>query len=528
MDSEPEQEPRRSKRISEKLESQPPPNYASQLRADPSSEDDSESESQTYEETGIEVWKDKYDKEIVTEEQKDEKRGAVLKFFNEATKRDLLAIRSCGEKTANKILDIRPFQNFPDMKSKIESLRGIKKEMLDPESFLAVIRIDYIKSLLKGIEKNPPPKDIVLLEMTGGVTVGPMAEMTEFQKVGLNRLINWYRSATFNGILADESGLGKTIQVISFLAYLREDRLRDIQAAKHPHLIIVSTNSSIAKWKQEFSKWCPNKFKVLCYYGSKDERKIIRQEPDVQLKFDVILTTQAMVTGITADRNFFSNLKFHYVIFAQGRGKWSLKNFEIFKEITASKKLLLTSNDPMQYKNLVEIMPLLYYSKPNSFDGEMNMKRLNNILSMYPSQKYNERNGGFFEDKMVETAKKILKPFVFRRLKSDSNVKNDLRQHPDFPWSIDEACKIFPTLKNVSLDYNKLVSYDLFKDTYKYDILENNPALDPDDNHFEILMKAKWREFKESGTCGGSGRFGNSSLNKDGGEYLHIIWLISI
>ena len=482
MDS--QEEEHQERRVSERIRKQPKKDQG--FYADPSSEDDSESESQTYEKTGIEVWKDKYEKENVTEVQKDEKRGAVLKFFNEATKRDLLAIRSCGEKTANKILDKRPFQNFQDMKSKIESIRGIKKDMLDPEAFLAVIRIDYIKSLLKGIEKNPPPKDIVLLEKTGGVTVGPMAEMTEFQKVGLNRLINWDRSANFNGILADESGLGKTIQVISFLAYLREDRLRDIQDI---HLIIVSTNSSIAKWKQEFSKWCPNKFKVLCYYGSKDERKIKRQEPDVQLKYDVILTTQAMVTGITADRNFFSNLKFHYVIFAQGRGKWPLKNFEIFKEITASKKLLLTSNDPMQYKNLVEIMPLLYYSLPNSFDGEMNMKRLNNILSMYPSQKYNERNGGSFEDKMVETAKKILKPFVFRRLKSDSNVKNDLRQHPDFPWSIDEACKIFPTLKNVSLDYNKLVTYDLFKATYKYDILEKNPGLDPDDNYFEILMQ---------------------------------------
>ena len=270
-----EERPKRriSERIRKNQADNPPPNYA-----DPSSEDDSESESQTYEETGLEVWKDKYDKENVTEVQKDEKRGAVLRFFNEATKRDLLAIRSCGEKTAKKILDKRPFQNFQDMKSKIETIRGIKKEMLDPESFLAVIRIDYIKSLLKGIEKNPSPKDIVLLEKTGGVTVGPMAEMTEFQKKGLNRLINWDQSI-FNGILADESGLGKTIQVISFLAYLKEDRVRDIQAAKLPHLIIVSTNSSIDKWKQEFSKWCPNEFKVLCYHGSKDERKILRQKP---------------------------------------------------------------------------------------------------------------------------------------------------------------------------------------------------------------------------------------------------------
>ena len=48
------------------------------------------------------------------------------------------------------------------MKSKIESLRGIKKEMLDPESFLAVIRIDDIKSLMKRMED--PTKNLKLLQ----------------------------------------------------------------------------------------------------------------------------------------------------------------------------------------------------------------------------------------------------------------------------------------------------------------------------------------------------------------------------
>ena len=145
----------------------------------------------------------------------------------------------------------------------------------------------------------------------------------------------------------------------------------------------------------------------------------------------------------------------------------------------------------------------------------MNLLRLRNILLMYPSPKLNERNDGSFEDGLVKTAKRIVEPFLLRRLKS--NVKNELR---DFPWSIVDACNLFPPLKNVSLDYNKLVSYELFKDTYQSDIREKNPDIPESDDCLEILMKAKWREFKASGTSGGSGRFSNSSLNKEGGYTL--------
>ena len=292
---------------------------------------------------------------------------------------------------------------------------------------------------------------------------------------------------------------------------------------KLPHLIIVPTNSSINKWEQEFSKWFPDDFKVLSYYGSKDHRRNLRQkiQKHVGVEYDVILTTIAMIIGRPDDRKIFSNLNFHYVIFAQGRGKWDVKTFINLMQIQASKRLLLTATDPMQYENLVEIMPLLYYCSPENFDGKINL--LTNISSMYPSPRANEKDVGFVEDELVKSAKAIVKPFLLRRLKSD--VKNELRHFPDFPLSVDEACKFFG-LNNANLDYNKLVSYVLFKETYQFEIREENPEISYDD--LEILMKAKWREFKESGTCGGSGRFSKSSLNKDGGEYLHIIWIISI
>ncbi|VDO45411.1 unnamed protein product [Heligmosomoides polygyrus] len=65
-----------------------------------------------------------------------------------------------------------------------------------------------------------------------------------------------------------EKGLGKTIQVIAFIAYLMETNVRG------PHLIVVPS-STIENWMAEFIKWCP-KVKLLTYYGSQDERKQLR------------------------------------------------------------------------------------------------------------------------------------------------------------------------------------------------------------------------------------------------------------
>lgn len=45
-------------------------------------------------------------------------------------------------------------------------------------------------------------------------------------------------------------GLGKTIQVIAFIAYLMETNVRG------PHLIVVPS-STIENWMAEFIKWCP-------------------------------------------------------------------------------------------------------------------------------------------------------------------------------------------------------------------------------------------------------------------------------
>lgn len=51
---------------------------------------------------------------------------------------------------------------------------------------------------------------------TPSLLYGPLRE---YQKIGLDWLAKLYRK-NLNGILADEAGLGKTVQIIAFFAHL--------------------------------------------------------------------------------------------------------------------------------------------------------------------------------------------------------------------------------------------------------------------------------------------------------------------
>lgn len=85
--------------------------------------------------------------------------------------------------------------------------------------------------------------------------------------IGLNWLISLYEIG-INGILADQMGLGKTIQTIAFLAFLKE-----FKQNSGPHLI-VGPNSTVGNWCKEIKKWVPA-FRVVKLYARKEHREEI-------------------------------------------------------------------------------------------------------------------------------------------------------------------------------------------------------------------------------------------------------------
>jgi SNF2 family DNA or RNA helicase len=60
-------------------------------------------------------------------------------------------------------------------------------------------------------------------------------------------------------------GLGKTLQTISLLGYLREYR-----GITGPHMVIVP-KSTLHNWLNEFKRWCPV-IKAVKFHGNREER----------------------------------------------------------------------------------------------------------------------------------------------------------------------------------------------------------------------------------------------------------------
>ena len=60
-------------------------------------------------------------------------------------------------------------------------------------------------------------------------------------------------------------GLGKTLQTISLLGYMKH--FREIPG---PHLVIVP-KSTLTNWMSEFERWCPS-IRAVCLIGTQEQR----------------------------------------------------------------------------------------------------------------------------------------------------------------------------------------------------------------------------------------------------------------
>lgn len=101
--------------------------------------------------------------------------------------------------------------------------------------------------------------------------------------VGLNWMISLMETG-LNGILADQMGLGKTIQTIALIAFMKE-----VKKIKGPYLIIAP-KSTLGNWDLEFKRWMPccNVVKLI---ATKEERVEILEKYISSRKFDVCLTS---------------------------------------------------------------------------------------------------------------------------------------------------------------------------------------------------------------------------------------------
>ncbi|XP_051509276.1 SWI/SNF-related matrix-associated actin-dependent regulator of chromatin subfamily A containing DEAD/H box 1A-like isoform X1 [Myxocyprinus asiaticus] len=333
----------------------------------------------------------------------------VFLFFQEASLDELALISGCSNKKAQKIISLRPFNTWKDVKEQFYKENGLSMGLVHGCKVVLKER-QVVRDLMGRCEKiaQKMTKDVTqVIELGMGSMKQPKVlnsnfKLQPYQLIGLKWLILLHQHK-LSGILADEMGLGKTIQAIAFLAHLYEKGIMG------PHLITVPS-STLDNWVRELGLWCPS-LKVLVYYGSVEDRKYLRQEILSNLiDFNIIVSTYNLTIGNVHDRSLFRKLRLKYAIFDEGH---MLKNMNTLRyrhlmAINAEHRLLLTGT-PLQ-NNLLELMSLLNFIMPSMFSSSTSQ-----ISKMF-STRSSEEESSFHKERIAQ-AKLIMKPFILRRVK---------------------------------------------------------------------------------------------------------------
>jgi SWI/SNF-related matrix-associated actin-dependent regulator of chromatin subfamily A member 5 len=142
-------------------------------------------------------------------------------------------------------------------------------------------------------------------------------------------------------------GLGKTLQTISLLTYLREAR-----GVEGPHLVVVP-KSVVGNWIKEFNHWCPD-ISAIKMGGKREERdRFIKQDfPMVDGKYtwDVLVTSYE---GLLKEKSKLGKVAWKYLIIDEAhRIKNENSSLSLAVRLMKTDHRLLITGTPLQ-NNLV-------------------------------------------------------------------------------------------------------------------------------------------------------------------------------
>jgi SNF2 family DNA or RNA helicase len=241
--------------------------------------------------------------------------------------------------------------------------------------------LNYYRERLAGFEEI---KDIEAPE-------GLLATLRPYQKAGLNWL-NFLDDFNFGGCLADDMGLGKSMQIIAFIL------LQRTKAVKNTNLIVVPA-TLIFSWEQEIKKYAPS-LKLHIIYGS-DRIKSIKNFD----QYEVILTSYGT---LLSDIALLKGYMFNYIFLDESQ---NIKNPETqrYKAVCllqARNRIAITGT-PIE-NNTFDLFSQLSFANPGLLGSKQYFKDIYSTpIDTFKVQK-----------RAIELQQKI-RPFVLRRTKQE-------------------------------------------------------------------------------------------------------------
>lgn len=226
------------------------------------------------------------------------------------------------------------------------------------------------------------------------------AKFRDYQTIGYRWLLQM-QAYNFGACLADDMGLGKTVQIIGFLEYVRVN-----QGGQG---LLVLPASLIGNWEKEIQKFAPDlNYKVL--HGSKGKDTLESFPRDAFL----VITTYGMVKRLES----LKDQSYNFLILdeAQAIKNPGTKQTKAIKALKADMKIALTGT-PIE-NNLSDLWSLFDFLNKGLLGSMKEFKSFSKSLSDQPL--------GYSK------LKKVIQPFIMRRMKTDPTIVPDLPDKLEF------------------------------------------------------------------------------------------------
>jgi SNF2 family DNA or RNA helicase len=227
--------------------------------------------------------------------------------------------------------------------------------------------------------------------------------LRDYQRRGVAWL-QYLESQGLNPCLADDMGLGKTLEVIAHLLKEREE------AGVMPPTLVIAPTSVLGNWRKEIERFAPQ-LRTLVHQGStrlKDKHTFA----EACQAHDVVLTSFALAR---LDEKLLQSLKWHRVVVDEAQ---NIKNPQAAQtrailKLAAPHRLALTGT-PVENR-MRDLWSIFNFLNPGYLGKEAQFRKAFEL----PIQKNNDLATS-------ATLKKLVEPFILRRVKTDKRIIDDL------------------------------------------------------------------------------------------------------
>ncbi len=254
-------------------------------------------------------------------------------------------------------------------------------------------------------------KDL-LAKLTEGVKLSTIetpptfhGKLRPYQVKGVSWLA-FLKQFGFGACLADDMGLGKTIELITLLLH---DRAGQNGNRERGPALLICPMSIVGNWHKELTRFAPS-LRVMIHHGH--ERLAGEAFAEEAKQHDVVITTYSLALR---DKEHLAPIDWEYVVVdeAQNIKNEAAKQTQAIKNLNARHKIALTGT-PVENR-LSELWSIMEFLNPGYLGSATEFRKKFAI----PIERYREKD-------RAETLKRLIQPFVLRRLKTDKAIIADL------------------------------------------------------------------------------------------------------